>query len=158
MSRARIRLNGSVAIALVSLFLSVQAFAVGKPASVAIIIDRSDQQALQAADMLYEQTWVMLDGEFDVRFSTPRMEQVDQLYQDNDVDVIVALGNAGIDAVAGRSRYEKPTIVIAAQTPITASDNNLVILHSKQASDGTKIKEDEIKQLVIAVRDRLRAR
>ena len=156
MSRARIRLNGSVAIAFVSLFLSVQAFAVGKPASVAIIIDRSDQQALQAADMLYEQTWVMLDGEFDVRFSTPRMEQVDQLYQDDDVDVIVALGNAGIDAVAGRSRYEKPTIVIAAQTPITASDNNLFILLSKQGSGG--VKEEEIKQLVMAVRDRLRAR
>ena len=156
MSRARIRLNGSFAIALVSLFLSVQAFAVGKPASVAIIIDRSDQQALQAADMLYEQTWVMLDGEFDVRFSTPRMEQVDQLYQDDDVDVIVALGNAGIDAVAGRSRYEKPTIVMSAQPPITASDNNLFILLSKQGSGG--VKEEEIKQLVMAVRDRLRAR
>ena len=156
MSRARIRLNGSFAIAFVSLFLSVQAFAVGKPASVAIIIDRSDQQAQHTVDKLYEQTWAMLDGEFDVRFSTPRMEQVDQLYQDNDVDVIVALGNAGIDAVAGRSRYEKPTIVMSAQPPITASDNNLFILLSKQGSGG--VKEEEIKQLVMAVRDRLRAR
>ena len=156
MSRARIRLNGSFAIAFVSLFLSVQAFAVGKPASVAIIIDRSDQQAQHTVEKLYEQTWAMLDGEFDVRFSTPRMEQVDQLYQDNDVDVIVALGNAGIDAVAGRSRYEKPTIVMSAQPPITASDNNLFILLSKQGSGG--VKEEEIKQLVMAVRDRLRAR
>jgi hypothetical protein len=155
MGKASNRVFGGVAIMLFSLFFSAQAFAI-KPANVAIIVDRNDQRAQNAVDMLYEQTWVMLDGEFDVRFTTPRLAKVDELYQDDDVDLVVVMGSVGLHAIESRAHYEKPTFVINAKGSVAnANGNNLIVMDDKQEKSVTK--ETFIKQLVVALREKLRA-
>lgn len=149
------RVYGVVSVALFSLFFSAQSYAV-KPASVAVIVDRTDRQAQSTVEMLYRQTWHMLDGEFDVRFTTPRMTQVDELYQGDDVDLVIALGNAGMQAIRRRAHYEKPTIVITAEAPATATTDNLIVMGDTAKSNAAG--EAFIRQVVLALREKLRAR
>lgn len=140
--------------ALIMLVISFSAHAV-KPANVVVLVDQADVATQQqTVNMLYSTTWQMLDGEFDVRFTTPRITKVDEVYSDDDVDLVIALGNQGVATVQQRKVVEKPTIIVNQSDVAAMSERseNLVGMSMNQSETS----EVFIERVVVALREKLR--
>lgn len=140
---------------LILLAISSSAYAV-KPANVVVLMDQPDvTKQQQTVNMLYTTTWQMLDGEFDVRFTTPRISKVDEVYSDEDVDLVIALGNSGAATIIQRKVVEKPTIVVdqAGVAKATGKPDTNVLGMSMQDSETSQV---FIERVVVALREKLR--
>ena len=135
------------------LAFSTSVFAI-KPANIVVLVDLKETNQQQAVNMLYSQTWELLEGEFDVRFSTPRISKVDEVFSDEDVDLVVTLGKQGASAIQQRNPVEKPTIIVEQTMGLKhsgADDNVMGIAKQKKESS-----ETFIHRVGVALRDKLR--
>ena len=145
--------RSSAIIGLILLVFSSAALAI-KPANVVVLVDMKEMNQQQTINMLYSETWEMLEGEFDVRFTTPRISKVDEVYTDKDVDLVVAMGKLGANTIQQRNAVEIPTIVVvqtAGNDGIKSANNVTGLAPQNQESSQTFIK-----RVVVALRDKLR--
>lgn len=141
-------------IVLIVLTISAPVFAV-KPANVVVLIDQAEADQQQTVSLLYNTAWQMLDGEFDVRFTTPKMSKVDDVYSDDDVDLIIALGHAGATTVQQRKAVEKPTIVVNLANETHVQTNNVTNLVGV-TMDQNESSSVFMERVVVALREKLR--
>jgi hypothetical protein len=142
-------------IILFSLIISESVLAV-MPANVVVVISQDENQRDQVLNQLYVETWKMLEGEFDVRFTAPKIDRINNLYADDGVDAVIVVGESGKKFINKFHSISKPTIILNQQgsshvehRPVTHYIDDVALFTGES-------KQTYIQRIVSSLRDRLR--